>query len=362
MQPICATGLRKKRFSKTEFANLWKDESSGNYIVRAKVCGKAFVRPLKTKSKSVAKTKMDEEIRLERLRRNRAAGDVLFEAKSTFAEVMVEYEAGIESDPDLKPRAKQYRKETLGQIRRSWPTFAAMVPAAISKADVESWAKRLRAKYSESRFNGAVQTMRALFSLAVEHGLTAENYAKKIELLTVLPKDKVLPTNAQFERTLKLLNCPTRKQAWAFVQVLAFSGQRPAGVRKLMPDHVDLARNVIRWPPIKHQAQFNEVPMGKRLRKVMVWLLKHHPRNGTPLLPILDPKKSLARASEDAGCVPALTPGALRHFWTTRALEAGITFADAARMRGDRDGGAMLARTYAHLRMEHLKRAIRKLK
>jgi hypothetical protein len=48
-------------------------------------------------------------------------------------------------------------------------------------------------------------------------------------------------------------------------------------------------------------------------------------------------------------------------FFKTRALEAGIPVPEVALMRGDKDGGAMLLKTYVHPRLARLRELVKKL-
>jgi site-specific recombinase XerD len=42
-----------------------------------------------------------------------------------------------------------------------------------------------------------------------------------------------------------------------------------------------------------------------------------------------------------------------RHFFASNAVETGVDFMTVAGWLGHRDGGALLAKTYSHLRAEH---------
>jgi integrase len=66
-------------------------------------------------------------------------------------------------------------------------------------------------------------------------------------------------------------------------------------------------------------------------------------------------------ASKLAGINPPITPGALRHFWSSRAMETNIPVHVLAAMRGDRDGGKTLLKTYSHLRDAHVREMVDKL-
>lgn len=50
---------------------------------------------------------------------------------------------------------------------------------------------------------------------------------------------------------------------------------------------------------------------------------------------------------------PRFAHHALRHFFCSNAIEAGIDFKAIAGWLGHKDGGVLVAKTYGHLRNEH---------
>ena len=119
-------------------------------------------------------------------------------------------------------------------------------------------------------------------------------------------------------------------------------------------------KRVIHWPPIKHKSDSNIIPMSDELYEVMADLMKNHKGTG-PLIPLKDPRQALKTASRLVGIDPPITPGALRHFWSSRAMETNIPVHVIAAMRGDRDGGKTLLKTYSHLRDAHVREMVAKL-
>lgn len=154
---------------------------------------------------------------------------------------------------------------------------------------------------------------------------------------------------------------PQRAEALTWARVLVLTGHRPESLRRLRAEDVDFRRGTIRWAPIKHNRQWNEVPMSGELHEIMADLTGRAQQAGRSSLLHGDPRRAFQAASREAGLPEAMTPRMFRHFWTTRALEAGIPVAEVAAMRGDRDGGAMLLRTYAHPRLEQMRAAVQRL-
>jgi site-specific recombinase XerD len=52
----------------------------------------------------------------------------------------------------------------------------------------------------------------------------------------------------------------------------------------------------------------------------------------------------------------------LRHLYATTAIESGIDIPTVAKLLGHKDGGALAMRVYGHLRQEHAKAAVQKIK
>lgn len=359
------------RLVRTGFTNLRRDRASRVYFADAKVHGRRVRQSLKTKSKEIAKQRLDA---LLTQKRELWAGHTKPTVENWRMKQLFEVFRTEIAHSERKPRAKAYRLETLRQIERTWPELEAARPDAVAVADCVAWAGRVRKKYSASRYNGCVETLRMVFELAARRDLIARNpmvvarrrdgaSAVGVRKARVLSKDKVLPTVQQMAALFRRMRAlPSRRQAFWFVRVLAYSGQRPESVRTLYPQHVDLAENVVHWPPVKHNVASNPQPMHRQLRVVMRTLLRLHPGGNKPLLPIRSARKALATACREAGIVPALTEGVFRHWFTTQALVvAGIPVPVVALMRGDRDGGKMLLRTYNHPQMEQLRKQIGKM-
>lgn len=348
-----------RRFRRTRYANLVLDAVSGVYHARAKVGGRLVRRALGTKSIEAAKRRLDALLAEERTRTNLHAPMVDGWTMGRLADSWME---AVAANGDLKPRAVEYRRETLAMIRATWDGFDALKPTAVSAGQCKLWAEELRKRYSPSRFNGCVETLRGIFQRAMTLEMVAVNPALQVERKGAAPRKLNLPSVESFRKVVaKLGSKPRTRQAAWLVRFLAFSGARPDAARRVMPGDVDLVRNEISLPPIKHQQSRLTVPMSPDLRAVVVELLAEHPGGNQPLLPIRSPRRALATACRELG-LPRLRPYDLRHLFTTHLLESGVAPALVAALRGDRDGGAMLLKTYFHARNEAMAKAMRKVK
>jgi integrase len=63
-------------------------------------------------------------------------------------------------------------------------------------------------------------------------------------------------------------------------------------------------------------------------------------------------QKSLDRVAKEVGA-HRITHHDLRHLFATRCIESGVDIPTVSRWLGHKDGGALLMKTYGHLRREH---------
>jgi len=368
MEILTSSSYIKKRLQKTKFANLYRDRISGTYFCGAMVCGQQLKKSLQTKSSEIAKLRLDELLRKTREMRKATSGrpnvdDYAFKQVADAWAKKVKADTNCKRDGvPRKPRAKEYRLDTLRMLRKTWPDLDSMRANNITEADCKEWAVKFwRAGYYPGRFNGCLETLRGILNLAIELGLAATNPALKVKRLALPKKERQMPSEKQLAQLLRhLRRDPTRRRAYWFIRALAYSGKRPHSIRSILPVDVNLERNTIRWRAIKHDKEADELPMAFQMRVVVKELLKSHPGGRSPLVPIKSPRRALAGACEDAK-IPTMTPSDFRHLFTTRALAKNIPPAMVALLRGDKDGGKMMLKTYLHGRMEDLNAAVRKL-
>ncbi len=77
------------------------------------------------------------------------------------------------------------------------------------------------------------------------------------------------------------------------------------------------------------------------------------PAHNEPLFKVKNVKKALAQACKRLGFAN-FSHRALRRCFITRAVELGLDFKTVAALQGHRDGGVLIAKTYSHLRNEHV--------
>ena len=174
METTEETKTAKAKWQKTKTAHLLRNSESGKYYARLYRDGKEIWKSLKTKSYPVAVAKLAEEAKVVR-QAVKLAGTVESGA-ATVETVAKRYLERERLRQDLKPSMKQYRAQCVGVICKS--DLAKLQPKNVTEEDCLQWASRL--EYSGTRFNNIVDTLRSVFTLAIENGLTFRNPAERI--------------------------------------------------------------------------------------------------------------------------------------------------------------------------------------
>jgi integrase len=352
--PLAQPKGRDARWSKTPHANIYRFRNDV-YHVRAHVNGRLIRRSLKTRSLEIARIKAGELLAQERSRTARPL------SRSSFGALAATYLARISSDPDLKQRAKDYRRETVEQIKRVAPALWDVDAVAVSDTTITAVSDALRERYSPTRYNGAVESLRGICAIAVEMGYLATNPAGKVERQRVPITAPDLPEHEQFSRLMEHLSAhPNRRAGAQSIRLLLCMGARIGAARLLRPEHIDWQANEVVVPAIKYDEQPTRLPLFPALRKVLRELLADYPGDG-PLMPVANPRRTLATCCRLAG-IAQLTPHHMRHLFATRCLESGVDVKTVASWLGHKDGGALLLKRYAHLRREHSQAMARKVK
>lgn len=349
---------RPSKWERTRESNLVRYAPTGAYYIRAKVHGRSFVRCLHTKSVEIARLKRDEALRNERARRPRRAGTDL-----TWADFAAEYADAVRADPDLKPRSRDYRLETLHAIRRTWEGIDGLPAASFTTAACEQWAKDARETYSATRFNGCLQTLRAVLGLAVKAHELSENPAASVRSASVTVREQWVPDSGQLKKLFAAMAEHGAESA-LLARFLAYFPFRIGTARQLRPEHVDRKRKefaipgeLVKWG---EPGRIYRPPIIPPMEAVLNALDRRYGKDRDELLPVKDCRKPLTRACAKLE-YPRMTPHAFRHCFTTHCLLSGVDVRTVAEWRGDKDGGAMLLKIYAHLVDKHSRRMARKV-
>jgi hypothetical protein len=107
-----------KTWEKTRLQNLVRHKS-GSYYARAFAGGKEVWTSLKTSHFGIAQAKLAEFLKEHRERVSNGNGEV--SAKITFGEAAAIHRRNLDDNLSIKPRARDYWRECLAGLQKSWP-------------------------------------------------------------------------------------------------------------------------------------------------------------------------------------------------------------------------------------------------
>src|SRR5437867_7322480 len=150
--------LRKstKTWQKTRKPNLLRHKS-GSYYARAFAGGKEVWKSLKTSQFSVAAAKLAEFLKDHRQRRSNGNGEV--SAKMTFGEAAAIHLSNLDDNLNIKPRTRDYWREVLAALVKSWPGLNEAEIRKITQADCKKWASAYARAAAPSRFNNTLAVL-----------------------------------------------------------------------------------------------------------------------------------------------------------------------------------------------------------
>src|SRR5207247_2111646 len=184
-----------KTWERTRLQNLIRHKS-GRYYARAFAGGKEVWKSLKTSHFSVAEAKLAEFLKEHRERRSNGNGEV--SAKITFGEAAAVHLRNLDDNLSIKPRTRDYWRECLAALQKSWPGLNETEIRKITQADCKKWASAYAKKASATRYNNTVSVLRHVLNLAVEAGVVYSNAAAVMKRAAVRGKEIALPTIEKF--------------------------------------------------------------------------------------------------------------------------------------------------------------------
>jgi len=225
--------------------------------------------------------------------------------------------------------------------------------------------------YKPAVVNQTLTAPRLLLGLAVKtHAIASTPFDQRgvldgSLLLSPKPRRPQLPSSEVMERLLsavgtvpdleaiedpemRAIRTAAAANAEEYCRFLAYSGLRRGEAESCQVDDDHGDTLLVRGT--KTESAYRVVPVTPALRKVIDAIrLK---RKSGSMLAIKSARLALARACRRLG-IPALTHHDLRHYFATVCIESGVPIPTVADWLGHSDGGALLIRTYRHLRDRH---------
>jgi integrase len=340
---------------------LYRREPSGGYYALAKRGGKQIWKSLKTKDRKLADRRLaeflDHAAKLQPQENPHVAFDAL---------------AGQWLDARRHTIKASTAARSLRCVKAVAPFFAGLGVRNVTRRQCDEWVKQRGSRIAPQTFAHELDTMRGVFAHAVEIGLRVDNPAAHIERKPIRSKRPTVPTREQFRQLVAAIRESDGRpgsQAKAedganLVELLAYSGCRLEEARSLRWRDVDSERDVFTITGGERGTKNHEartLPLNDALRQLLARLhAEASPQPSDFIVTTKSARKCLDTATRRLG-LAHLTHHALRHFWATTAIESGGDIPTVAKMLGHKDGGALLMKTYGHLRQEHAFNVARKI-
>src|SRR5207253_1399 len=347
-----------KTWQKTRKPNLLRHKS-GRYYARAFAGGKEVWKSLKTSHFSVAEAKLAEFLKEHRERRSNGNGEV--SGKMTFGEAAAVHLRNLDDNLRIKPRTRDYWRECLAALQKSWPDLNETEIRKITQADCKKWASAYAKTASPTRYNNTVAILRHVLNVAVESGVVYSNAAAVVKRAAVRGKEIALPTIEKFNAMIAEMRAGHSRDSINcadFAAGLAFTGCRVGEAREIAWRDLDfeVGEIVVRGDAKTgtENWELRRVPLIPDARALFQRMRSE--RLGEPLdakvFRVGECQKALDRAAKKVGA-DRITHHDLRHLFATRCIESGVDVPTVSRWLGHKDGGALAMKTYGHLRREH---------
>jgi integrase len=352
---------RKKVWNKTGKENLVRHKS-GRYYARVFAKGKEVWKSLKTSHLSVAQARLAEFLKEHRQRAGNGNGGSGISAKMTFGEAAEQHLRNLDNNVRLKPRTRAYWRERLNALQKSWPNLSTTEIRKITQGDCKEWAGKYSKEASPTNYNNTISLLRHVFTVAVEAGVIYANPAAVLKRAPLRSKEIILPSTDNFNALIaemRVGHSRDSRNCADFVAGLAYSGMRKGEANALEWRNLDFEASeiVVRGDAVfgtKGGEGWRRVPMIPDARALFERLRAERPHEplNAKVFQVRECQKSLDRACEKVGA-HRITHHDLRHLFATRCIESGVDIPTVSRWLGHKDGGALLMKTYGHLRREH---------
>jgi len=349
-----------KTWKRTRTQNLIRHKS-GSYYARAFAGGKEVWKSLKTSHFSVAEAKLATFLKEHRERRRNGNSNGEVSAKMTFGEAAAIHLRNLDDNLSIKPRTRDYWREVLAALVKSWPGLNDTEVRRITQAGCKEWARTYSKSASPTRYNNTVAIFRHVLNVAMEAGVIYSNPAAVVKRAAVRGKEIALPTVEKFNALIAemrdgqsrdSINCAD------FAAGLAFTGCRVGEAREIAWRDVDFETGevIVRGDAKTGTKnwELRRVPLIPDARALFQRM--HSKRLDESLeakvFRVGECQKALNRACKKVG-TDRVTHHDLRHLFATRCIESGVDVPTVSRWLGHKDGGALAMKTYGHLRREH---------
>ncbi|HME89671.1 MAG TPA: site-specific integrase [Chthoniobacterales bacterium] len=347
-----------KTWARTGHRNLLKHQRSGNYYARTFAGGKEIWKSLKTSHRSVAEARLVEFVKDHR---RRLGGGGENSAKMTFDQAAKIHLQNLDDNPRLKPRTRDYWRQRLVALTRSWEGLNETEVRKITQNDCKRWAGKYASTASPTNYNNTIALLRQVLNCAVDAGVIYANPAAALKRVTIRCKEIVLPSTDKFNALIGQMrdgHGRDSRNCADFALGLAVTGMRKGEANALQWRDLDFDAGEI---VVRGDAEtgtknweLRRVPLIPDARALFERMHSERADEslGAKVFRVRESQKSIDRACKKVG-TDRITHHDLRHLFATRCIESGVDIPTVSRWLGHKDGGALAMKTYGHLRREH---------
>lgn len=279
----------------------------------------------------------------------------------TFDEAATVHLRNLDDNLNIKPGTRDYWRECLAALQKSWPGLNGTEIRKITQADCKKWASAYAKAVSPTRYNNTVAVLRHVLNVAVECGVVYSNAAATVKRAALRGKEIALPTIDRFNALITEMRAGHSRDSINcadFASGLAFTGCRVGEAREIAWRDVDFDAGEI---VVRGDAntgtknwELRRVPLMPDARALFQRMRSERPGESldAKVFRVGECQKALDRACKKVG-TDRITHHDLRHLFATRCIESGVDIPTVSRWLGHKDGGALAMRTYGHLRREH---------
>ena len=280
----------------------------------------------------------------------------------TFGEAAAIHLRNLDDNLSIKPRTRDYWRERLAALIKSWPGLNETEVRKITQADCKKWASTYAKMASPTRYNNTVARPSTCFERRNRSWRDLQQSRSGFETCCQCAGKK---SRCRAIGQIQRADCgDARGPQSRFDQLRGLrGGPGVTGCRKG-------EANAIAWRDVDFEAG-EIVVRGDAETGTKNWELRRVPlipdaralfermrseRTDEPLdakvFRVRECQKSLDRACKKVG-TDRITHHDLRHLFATRCIESGVDIPTVSRWLGHKDGGALAMKTYGHLRREH---------
>ena len=323
----------------------------GTYYWHRWIAGKSRRGSLKTKSLSVAKTRLPlaldrAGVRFEK--RALAGGDELKTVGDWIGEWIRRHK--------LRPRLKQSTKDHDEKLARLLleEDFVKHDLKRIPAGVIDSWWVGFCDRCEAVTVNARLRVLKAAMKLAVKEGAVGVSPVEELERKKKVRKILEIPSPEDLRLLIDSIRDQGRRysdEVASMVELGMLSGLRPAELAAVAGEDFRDGFLVVRGDSSSTKnLREREVPMIPALAELLNE--KGWGEVSGRLFSVSSPRRAMRAACDRLGIRP-VKPYDLRHFFITKCIEAGVDVPTVALWAGHQDGGALIMSTYTHVTRKH---------